>query len=130
MPPARPESSAAAELVRALNRLTTVALLIGIGAVRVAFEGVERWLRTMRGSGSAAAPVRQRVPLLPIHNYSRLDPTEVIARLAALTPEQLQQLRRFEAEGRNRAEILEAIDRRLAEVPDANRSVHGKRRRR
>lgn len=123
------EPSAAAHFVRALNRFAAAAFLIGIGALRVAVEGVGWWLETVRRSGAGAVESR-RIPVLPIHNYSRLDASDVIARLSGLTPEQLRPLRRFEAEGRNRTAIIEAIDRRLTELIDANRSIHGKRRRR
>ncbi len=55
-----------------------------------------------------------KVPVLPIADYDRLTVSQVEDRLEGLTEEQLQLVRQYEVEHKNRQGVLQAIDQRLA----------------
>ena len=58
---------------------------------------------------------RVKVPALPIDNYDQLAVADILERLANLSPEELRLLRSYEGDHQARADLLEAIDQRLAE---------------
>jgi len=60
-------------------------------------------------------PERIKVPVFPIDNYNQLDANQVMSRLAGLSHEQLRMIRSHEAGQKNRGDVLEAIDRQLAD---------------
>ncbi|HTN44579.1 MAG TPA: hypothetical protein VMN77_12370 [Nitrospiria bacterium] len=60
-------------------------------------------------------PERIKVPVFPIDNYNHLDASQVMSRLAGLSREQLGMIRSHEARQKNRGDVLEAIDRQLAD---------------
>jgi hypothetical protein len=103
-----------------------IVFYIGCGAVAVALEQLTKLFRSMNGGGDTVPtggsesrrpegqPQSIKVPMLPIDNYSRLNSKQVIGRLAGLSEEQLRIVRAHEARQKNRVNVLEAIDRRLA----------------
>lgn len=72
-------------------------------------------VRKREPSPKALAEIR-RVPVLPIDNYDNLPPTDILARLAQLSPEQLRVVREYERNHQARAEVLEAIDHQLSQA--------------
>jgi hypothetical protein len=114
------------QLLRGLQTIAETVFYIGVGAVRTAWEGIGKLWATARDTGairpmegvflSKPRPrsVRIKVPVLPIDNYSSLTADEVVKRLDGLSPDQLEFLRSFETEHKNRKTVLEAVNRMLA----------------
>ncbi len=112
-------------------------LLVGIGAGVLVARGIVSAVNAAAQAGSEAAehpgPVtrallglvrprdkqaptaeaRIRVPVVPIEGYDGLTAEEALARLDALTADQLHTLREYEAATQARPAVLAAIDRRL-----------------
>jgi hypothetical protein len=65
--------------------------------------------------GTTTAPEEGRVDagVLPIEEYDSLNVSQVTQRLGELSVEEIERLRDYEAENRNRRSILERFDRRL-----------------
>src|SRR5918999_3317916 len=74
---------------------------------------------TSNPDGSATqqtGPNGQKVPVLPIDNYSQLSVREITGQLDGLSPEDLQVVKQYERSHKKRASVLETIDRRLAQA--------------
>jgi hypothetical protein len=65
--------------------------------------------REARGENGATP-----APRAPLAAYDELDALEVVAVLGSLSPSDLEELRAYEERHAQRAEILAAIERRLA----------------
>jgi hypothetical protein len=102
-------------------------LFIIVGILVVIWETVSKVFQTVSsqaaqysaghaGAAPAAAQGKVKVPILPIDNYSRMDPDEIISRLEALSVAELGIVKNFESSHENRAAILEAIEKRVAEI--------------
>ncbi len=114
------------QFVRRLQSVAEAVFYIGVGAMRAAWEGIEKLWASARDTGARGPlggpvlpkprlrPVRIKVPVLPIDNYAGLTVDEVIRRLEGLAPDHLRILKTFEAEHKNRKTLLDAVDRALA----------------
>jgi hypothetical protein len=114
------------QLLRGVQTIAETVFYIGVGAVRTAWEGIGRLWATARDAGASRpsdvgvvsqprrGSVRIRVPVLPIDNYSSLTADEVVKRLEGLSPDQLEFLRSYEMEHKNRRTVLEAVNRMRA----------------
>jgi hypothetical protein len=113
------------QFFRGLQTIGVTVFYIGVGAVRMAWEGVEKLWASARHSGAIRPvsafflsqprprPVKIKVPVLPIDNYASLTADEIVKRLEGLAPDQLQFLKSFETEHKNRKTVLEAVNRML-----------------
>jgi hypothetical protein len=99
------------------------AFFIGCGAVKVAWEGLEKLLKAARDRTGTDRSIREvpererpnavKIPLLPIDNYTRLDADRIVRLLRGLSADQLRLLQEFETRQKNRQRVLRAIDRLL-----------------
>ena len=113
-------------LLRGVQTIAEAVFYIGVGAVRMAWDGIEKLWATARDTGATRPmggvflskprprPIRIKVPVLPIDNYASLTADEVVKRLEGLSPDQLEFLRGFETEHKNRKTVLEAVSRMRA----------------
>jgi hypothetical protein len=114
------------QLLRGVQTIAETVFYIGVGAVKTAWEGIEKLWATARDAGASRplkvgivsqpprGSVRIKVPVLPIDNYSSLTADEIVKRLEGLSPDQLEFLRSFETEHKNRKTVLEAVNRMRA----------------
>jgi hypothetical protein len=65
-------------------------------------------------SGRIAPPTADQ---LPIEGYEELPAQQIVARIPRLTQDELDRVRAYERENRNRATILQAIEPRMGELP-------------
>jgi hypothetical protein len=65
-------------------------------------------------SGRIAPPTAEQ---LPIEEYEELTAQQIVARVTRLTQDELDRVRAYERENRNRATILQAIEPRMGELP-------------
>lgn len=65
-------------------------------------------------SGRVAPPTAD---LVPIEGYEELTAQQIVARVPRLTQDELDRVRAYERENRNRATILQAIEPRMGELP-------------
>jgi hypothetical protein len=65
-------------------------------------------------SGRIAPPTAEQ---LPIEGYEELTAQQIVARIPRLTQDELDRVRAYERENRNRATILQAIEPRMGELP-------------
>jgi hypothetical protein len=65
-------------------------------------------------SGRIAPPTAEQ---LPIEGYEELTAQQIVARVPRLTQDELDRVRAYERENRNRATILQAIEPRMGELP-------------
>lgn len=65
-------------------------------------------------SGRIAPPTADQ---LPIEGYEELTAQQIVARVPRLTQGELDRVRAYERENRNRATILQAIEPRMGELP-------------
>jgi hypothetical protein len=112
---------------RGLQCIIQTPLFIIVGTLVVIWETVNKLFQMvysqgaqysagLAGAAPAAAPTKVKVPILPIDNYSRMDADEIIGRLEGLSLAELGVVKNFESSHENRAAILEAIERRVAEI--------------
>jgi hypothetical protein len=104
-----------------------IVFFIACGAVAIILERLLNFLKPVDGDrvqtptnpsdrrNVQGQSERIKVPVLPIDNYNQLDSGQVMSRLAGLSKEQLRMIRSHEARQKNRGDVLEAIDRQLAE---------------
>ncbi len=120
-----------------LRRVAKDVVLTGIGFSVLAGRAVMNTLQAAHNAGQEAAehpgsltralvdlvspkpvqtkpPLSRNVPVLPIADYGNLSAEEILTRLEGLTQEQLRVLREYEEAHEKRAEVLEALDARLA----------------
>lgn len=100
-------------------------LFVGIGIALLAKDEIEKFFKAAYEKGAAyyeGSPAatngarsskKVKVPILPINNYNRLNPDQIIQNLEGLSPSQLQLVRDFEGSNKNRKRILQAIEKRL-----------------
>jgi hypothetical protein len=69
---------------------------------------------TGSASGRIAPPTAEQ---LPIEEYEELTAQQIVARVTRLTQDELERIRAYERENRNRATILQAIEPRMGELP-------------
>lgn len=118
------------QFFRRLQTMAETVFYIGVGALRMVWDGVEKLWVSARHSGAIRPvsgrflsqprpqPVRIKVPLLPIDNYASLTADEIVKRLEGLSPDQLHVIRSVETGHKNRKTVLEAVRRMLAkDVP-------------
>jgi hypothetical protein len=114
-------------LGRGLQFMIQTPLFIIVGIIVVIWETVSKLFQTIYSQGlqygpalggakPAAAPMAVKVPILPIDNYSRMDVDEIIKCLDGLSPAELAVVKNFESSHENRGPIVNAIDKRLAEM--------------
>jgi len=120
------ERSLFSKWLRGAELAARVVFFIACGAVAIILDQFLNLLKPSVGEGvqspsnpsvvrnSHGQPERIKVPVLPIDNYNQLDSDQVMNRLAGLSNEQLQMVRSYEARQKNRADVLDAIDRQLA----------------
>jgi hypothetical protein len=112
---------------RGIQTMIQAPLFIIVGIIVAVWEGVNKVLQTIStqgahygsalgGAGLTGTSTNIKVPILPIDNYSRLDVDEVVSRLEGLSVTELGVVKIFESSHENRAPILVAIDKRLAEM--------------
>jgi hypothetical protein len=110
---------------RGVQYLIQTPLFIIVGIIVVVWETVSKLFQTVYSQGAqyssalggtqpAGPPTK--VPILPIDNYSRMNTDEIIGRLEGLSLAQLDIVKNFESSHERRAPILEAIERRVAEI--------------
>jgi hypothetical protein len=104
-----------------------IVFFIACGAVVIILERLLSFLKPVDGDrvqtpstpsdrrNVQGRPERIKVPVFPIDNYNQLDANQVISRLAGLSHEQIRMIRSHEAGQKNRGDVLEAIDRQLAD---------------
>jgi hypothetical protein len=108
------------KLLKAVQIAIKALFFIGCGAIAMAMERLRHRNKTASGTGSthdssaSETPQGIKVPVLPIDNYSRLNPDRIVENLTGLSREQLTLVRDFEAAHKHRNRILEAVDQRLA----------------
>ncbi len=120
------------------RRVAEKVLLVGIGATVLLARGISSAVKSAASAGAEAAehpgpvtrtlldlvrprpqkaaPAREtrvKVPVVPIEGYDALTGEEAIARLEALSADELRTLRDYEAATQARDEVLQAIDQRL-----------------
>jgi hypothetical protein len=98
---------------------------IGCGATVVIWERFEQWSKTLyegvrpfwkrKEDEKPVPPTKKKVLIFPIDHYNRLEGKEIVARLALLSKNELEEVNAYEKEHRNRKMILDAIERRLGE---------------
>jgi len=105
-----------------------IVFFIGCGAVAIVLERLANLFKSAEGDAgrnpsarpdapqAQEPPQRIKVPMFPIDNYNQLDAVQVMNRLAGLSNEQIRIVRAHEARLKNREDVLEAIDRHLAET--------------
>jgi hypothetical protein len=112
---------------RGIQAIIQTPLFIIVGVIVVIWETVNKLVQTvyaqssqygsaLGGAKAAGASINVKVPILPIDNYSRMDVDEVVSRLDGLSATELGVVKIFESSHENRAPILKAIDKRLAEM--------------
>jgi hypothetical protein len=107
------------------QQVTLATFYIGCGATVVIWETFGHWSKTLyegvrpfwkrKGDEKPILPSRKKVLLFPIDHYNRLEVKEVVARLAHLSENELEQVSAYEKEHRNRKTVVDAIKRRLGE---------------
>jgi hypothetical protein len=113
-------------ILKAAQLIAEAAFFMSVGAIMMAWDGIGKLVRSARHKGGLGSfdlaagftpqprPMKVKVPILPIDNYTGLTASEVIKGLERLAPEQLRLVRDFEIDNKNRKTIVEAIDRVLA----------------
>jgi hypothetical protein len=113
--------------LRGAQLAARIVFFIACGAIALILERLLNLLKPKDGDevlnpsnpsdtrNAQGQPARIKVPMLPIDNYNQLDSNQVMNRLAGLSNEQLQMIRSHEARQKNRGDVLDAIDRQLAE---------------
>jgi len=113
-------------ILKGAQLIAEAALFMSVGAIMMAWDGIGKLVRSARHKGGGGSfdlaagltprprPVKVKVPIFPIDNYTSLTASEVIKNLERLVPEQLRLVRAFEIESKNRKTIVEAVDRILA----------------
>jgi hypothetical protein len=96
------------------------------GAIVVIWENFGKIARTVyeRGTdygteliGSRKGPPQKvRVRVLPIDNYDQLTVEQILSHIGSLSTEELALIKNFEMRQQNRSPVVEAIDKRLAEI--------------
>jgi hypothetical protein len=115
-------------LGKGLQFLIQTPLFILVGVLVVIWETINKLfhavyqqgaqLTSERGEGAKAevSPVKIKVPMMPIDNYSQLDIEGVISRLEGLSVSELAIVENFERKHENRAPVVDAIEKRLSEI--------------
>jgi hypothetical protein len=113
-------------LGRGLQFLIQTPLFIIVGIIVVVWETVNKLFQMLYSQGiqygsalGGAKPVTTmavKVPMLPIDNYSRMDVDAIITCLDELSLAELSVVKNFESSHENRTPILNAIEKRIAEV--------------
>jgi hypothetical protein len=115
-------------LGKGLQFLIQTPLFILVGVIVVIWETINKLFQAVyqqgaqftseRGESAKAeiSPVKIKVPMMPIDNYSQLDIEEVIGHLEGLSVSELGIVANFEKDHQNRAPVLAAIEKRLAEI--------------
>lgn len=108
------------------QQATLATLYIGCGATVVIWEKFEQWSKRLyegvrplwkrKGDEKPVLPsTKKKVVLFPIDHYSRLEVKEIVPRLVHLSKNELEQVRAYEKEHRNRKTVLDAIEKRIGE---------------
>jgi hypothetical protein len=115
-------------LGKGLQFLIQTPLFIIVGILVMIWEAVNKMFHLIYQQGAQlaaqsdasqraeAGPVKVKVPMMPIDNYSQLDIDGVIRSLDGLGPAELDIVKHFEMSHANRQVILDAIDQRLTGV--------------
>jgi hypothetical protein len=115
-------------LGKGLQFLIQTPLFIIVGILMMIWEMVNKLFQAVYHQGAQlagqsaanqrteAGPVKFKVPMMPIDNYSRLDIDGVIRSLEGLTADQLDIVKNFEISHQNRQAILDAVDQRRTGV--------------
>jgi hypothetical protein len=113
---------------KGLQFLIQIPLFIIVGVIVTLWEIINKLFRLVYQQGTqlvsqtgesrmtGAAPATIKVPIMPIDNYSQLDPDGVIARLDSLSPTELGIVKNHEVNHENRQSILAAIEHRLTGI--------------
>jgi hypothetical protein len=124
---AREADSSFGSVGRGIQYVIQAPLFIIVGIIVVIWETVSKLFQAVSsqaaqysaahvGPAPGAAQAKMKVPILPIDNYSRMDADEIIGRLEVLSVAELGIVKNFESSHKNRAAILEAIEKRVAEI--------------
>jgi hypothetical protein len=118
--------SSYSHLGKGLQFLIQTPLFIIVGVIVMIWETFNRLFQAIYQQGAQLAshpgesrtaetgPVRIKVPMMPIDNYSQLDIDAIIGSLEGLTPAELGVVRDYEISHENRQLILNAIDQRTS----------------
>ncbi|HVO96033.1 MAG TPA: hypothetical protein VMT22_24470 [Terriglobales bacterium] len=112
---------------KGLQFLVQTPVFIAVGIIVIIWEMINKLFHAVYQQGAQmaapkgasqgeAGPVKVKVPMMPIDNYSRLDIEEIIHSLEGLTPTDLDIVKNFELSHGNRQVIIDAIDQRLTGV--------------
>jgi len=82
----------------------------------VSHQGAQFTSERGESAKTEVSPVKIKVPMMPIDNYSQLDIDGVISRLEGLSVSELGIVANFERNHENRAPVVDAIEKRLAEI--------------
>jgi hypothetical protein len=103
-------------------------LFIIVGVIVVIWETINKLFQAISQQGAQltsqqgesrraeAGPVRIKVPMMPIDNYSQLDIDAIIGSLEGLTLAELDIVKNYEISHENRQLILDAIDQRTSGI--------------
>jgi hypothetical protein len=115
-------------LGKGLQFLIQTPVFIIVGVLVMVWEMINKVFQAVYHQGTQLAapsdasqraqtgPVKIKVPMMPIDNYSHMDIDGVIGSLEGLTPAELGVVKNFEVSHANRQAVLDAIDQRLTGV--------------
>jgi hypothetical protein len=115
-------------LGKGLQFLVQTPVFIIVGIIVMVWEMINKVFQAVYHQGAQltaqsgatqraeTGPVKIKVPMMPIDNYSQLDLDGVIGSLNGLTPAELDVVKNFEVAHGNRQAIIDAIDQRLSGV--------------
>jgi len=88
----------------------------GVEAAEKPDSWVNRFVNLMKHEkeGELTVQPSAKVPMMPVDDYDTLTLEEIVARVETLDAEQLGVVRAYEAAHENRADVLAAIDAKLA----------------
>ena len=106
-------------VVRGLSQAIKAAHQAGKEAAQQPGSAAETLLSLVRKPEAAeqgsASETKSKVPVLPIDNYDQLTAADILERLPDLSAQELGLVHAYESDHRARAEVVQAIDERLAE---------------
>jgi hypothetical protein len=115
-------------LGKGLQFLIQTPLFILVGVIVIIWETINKLFQAVYQQGAQftaehgesakaeTSPIKIKVPMMPIDNYSQLDIEGVISRLEGLSISELGIVENFERNHENRAPVVVAIEKRLAEI--------------
>jgi len=106
-------------VVRGLSQAIKAAHQAGKEAAQQPGSAAETLLSLVRKPEAAeqgsASETKSKVPVLAIDNYDQLTAADILERLPDLSAQELGLVHAYESDHRARAEVVQAIDARLAE---------------